>query len=164
MNLRVRSASASDETAISAVVLAAFGGTQGLEVSALVSALQVDATAKPVISLVAESDGLVIAHILLTKARLAGPCASAVAAILAPLAVHPGFQGRGVGGRLIREGREALRAAGCELLFVLGHPGYYPKHGFVVAGRNGFEAPYPIHRSTPMHGWFKHSSQAGSGR
>jgi len=49
-----------------------------------------------------------------------------------------------LGGFLIRAGLEASRATGYDLVFVLGHPGYYQKHGFVVAGINGFEAPYPI--------------------
>ena len=30
------------------------------------------------------------------------------------------------------------------MVFVLGHPMYYPKHGFCVAGKHGFDAPYPI--------------------
>ena len=31
-----------------------------------------------------------------------------------------------------------------KLVFVLGHPEYYPRFGFTPAGRLGFEAPYPI--------------------
>jgi putative acetyltransferase len=31
-----------------------------------------------------------------------------------------------------------------ELVFVLGHPDYYPRHGFVPAGVLGFEATYAI--------------------
>ena len=50
----------------------------------------------------------------------------------------------GVGGLLIREGLKRLSEAGVDLVFVLGHPGYYPKHGFQTAGVLGFEAPYPI--------------------
>ncbi len=148
VNLGVRKASASDQAAISEVFHAAFGGNQGGEVDQLVLALLADGTARPVISLVAEVDGRVVGHILFTKAGLEGCCAAASAAILAPLAVHPDHQGRGIGGRLIRAGLEASRAAGCDLVFVLGHPGYYPRHGFVVAGVNGFEAPYPI---APQH-------------
>jgi predicted N-acetyltransferase YhbS len=160
MNLRVRQALASDGTAIADVVLAAFGGVQGREINELVLALLADATAQPVISLVAEADGRVVGHILFTRARLEGACAKTCAAILAPLSVHPGYQGRGLGGRLIREGLEASGAAGCGLVFVLGHPGYYPKHGFVVAGLNGFEAPYPI---PPEHAdaWMVQELQPG---
>ena len=31
-----------------------------------------------------------------------------------------------------------------KLVFVLGHPEYYPRFGFTPAGRLGFGAPYPI--------------------
>ena len=64
--------------------------------------------------------------------------------ILAPLAVIPDKQSRGVGGRLIREGLRLLSESGVELVFVLGHPEYYPRHGFKPAGALGFEAPYSI--------------------
>ena len=31
-----------------------------------------------------------------------------------------------------------------ELVFVLGHPEYYPRYGFTPAGEQGFEAPNSI--------------------
>ena len=37
-----------------------------------------------------------------------------------------------------------LGECGVELVFVLGHPSYYPRFGFQPAGVLGFEAPYPI--------------------
>ncbi len=37
-----------------------------------------------------------------------------------------------------------MSESGVELVFVLGHPDYYPRHGFKPAGALGFEAPYPI--------------------
>jgi predicted N-acetyltransferase YhbS len=58
--------------------------------------------------------------------------------------VVPPAQKRGVGGALTRAGLAMLQAQGVELCFVLGHPSYYPRHGFVPAGELGFEAPYPI--------------------
>ena len=64
--------------------------------------------------------------------------------MLAPLAVHPDVQARGIGGRLVVEGLGRLKRAGVGLVFVLGHPGYYPRFGFIEAGANGFSAPYPI--------------------
>ncbi|NIP71638.1 MAG: N-acetyltransferase, partial [Gammaproteobacteria bacterium] len=65
-------------------------------------------------------------------------------AILAPLAVHPDHQGRGIGGSLVREGLARLKGAGVELVFVLGYPAYYAKLGLSPAGEKGFEAPHPI--------------------
>jgi putative acetyltransferase len=37
-----------------------------------------------------------------------------------------------------------LSESGVELVFVLGHPDYYPRYGFKPAGVLGYEAPYPI--------------------
>ena len=37
-----------------------------------------------------------------------------------------------------------LKKSGTELVFVLGHPNYYPRCGFIPAGAQGFEAPYHI--------------------
>ena len=65
-------------------------------------------------------------------------------AILAPLAVVPDAQGQGIGGALIEHGLSLLQRSGVGLVFVLGHPGYYPRHGFEPAGRLGFDAPFPI--------------------
>ncbi|MCP4699304.1 MAG: N-acetyltransferase, partial [Gammaproteobacteria bacterium] len=56
----------------------------------------------------------------------------------------PEAHSTGVGGRLIEEGLRQLKKSGVELVFVLGHPDYYPRSGFVPAGALGYEAPYPI--------------------
>ena len=52
---------------------------------------------------------------------------------LAPMAVWPAWQGRGVGSALVREGLAACRAAGHDVVVVVGHPAYYPRFGFVRA-------------------------------
>ena len=49
-----------------------------------------------------------------------------------------------MGSRLIEEGLRQLKAAEVDLVFVLGHPDYYPRCGFTPAGVLGFDAPYPI--------------------
>ena len=64
--------------------------------------------------------------------------------ILAPLAVIPEYQRQGIGGKLIGAGIDIISKTGVGLVFVLGHPGYYPRHGFKPAGVLGFKAPYPI--------------------
>ena len=101
-----------------------------------------DPTAQPCLSLLAVHEEQAVGHILFTRAEISN--SNIKASILAPLAVVPEFQGQGVGGQLIREGLERLAESGTELVFVLGHIGYYPRHGFSPAGVRGLEAPYPI--------------------
>jgi putative acetyltransferase len=66
------------------------------------------------------------------------------ASILAPLAVVPKAQRRGVGLALIRAGIEALTPLDVGLVFVLGHIDYYPRAGFRPALPFGLRAPYDI--------------------
>lgn len=143
-NIEVRQAVESDKQAISDTVITAFGDVQGQEIADLVSDLMKDAGAQPLLSLVATSGDNVIGHILFTNVRIDQSRRRVSSRILAPLSVNPEYQNRGIGGRLVREGLKQLKAAGVELVFVLGHPGYYPKYGFSAAGIKGFEAPYPI--------------------
>jgi putative acetyltransferase len=114
------------------------------EEAKLVLDLLNDPTARPLCSLLAVDKETAIGHILFTAARLQGSRADLWISILAPLAVIPEYQNQGVGGALIRHGLQNLQDAGVDLVFVLGHPGYYPHYGFKPAGELGFEASYPI--------------------
>lgn len=144
MDIKIRPTSDADMADISALLTTAFGADQGPEIAALVSDLLDDPSAHPLLSLAAIRNEHIIGYILFTHTRIAGSEPSVSSAILAPMAVHPDHQGRGVGGRLIAAGLKQLKAAGVDLVFVLGHPGYYPRYGFDPAGARGFEAPHPI--------------------
>ncbi|QBQ53116.1 GNAT family N-acetyltransferase [Nitrosococcus wardiae] len=144
MNLQVRKALESDRQSISIVVIAAFGTAQENEITDLIIDLLADPSAQPLLSLVATVNDHVVGHILFTNVRIKHSQRLVPSAILAPLSVHPEYQNQGIGGRLIKEGLKQLKAAGIELVFVLGHPGYYLKYGFSAAGIKGFDAPYPI--------------------
>ena len=122
----------------------AFGNEEGPKVAALVNNLLNDQSASPLLSLVAVENEKIIAHILFTKVSITQPAESVSAQILAPLAVHPDAQSKGIGGQLIKQGLNQLKKSGVELVFVLGHPDYYPRSGFIQAGALGFEAPFPI--------------------
>ena len=111
----------------------------------LVRDLLDDPSAKPLLSLLAFKNNRAVGHILFTKARLSGPQYTVSIVILAPLAIVPDAQKQGIGGKLIEHGLESLSNSRIDLVFVLGHPEYYPRYGFKPAGRLGFEAPYPIH-------------------
>lgn len=144
MNLQVRKALESDRQSISTVVIAAFGTAPGNEITDLITDLLADPSAQPLLSLVATVNDHVVGHILFTNARIKHSQRLVYSAILAPLSVHPEYQNQGIGGQLIKEGLKQLKAAGIELVFVLGHPSYYPRYGFSAAGIKGFDAPYPI--------------------
>lgn len=123
-------------------------------------------TVDPLVSLVAVSDGPVVGHILFSPVRVVpseAPPPSAVSKTaasktavktpvsetptlmaLAPMAVHPDRQRRGVGTRLVRAGRDACAARGVDALVVLGHPDYYPRFGFRPARGFGLTCPYDV--------------------
>jgi putative acetyltransferase len=113
------------------------------EEASLVDDLLGDPSARPVISLLAFDGSEAVGHILFSRVRII-PSAELSAALLAPLAVVPYAQNKGVGKALAEAGFELLNEAGVELVFVLGHPEYYPRFGFLPAGVRGFEAPFPI--------------------
>ena len=138
----IREAADSELNHVLCVERLAFGREEEAE---LVRELLKDPSAKPILSLLAFKDDLPVGHILFTKAHLE-PCQNPTIdlAILAPLAVVPDAQKQGIGGKLIKTGLELLSKSGVGLVFVLGHPEYYPKHGFQPAGCLGFETPYSI--------------------
>lgn len=144
MRIELRQAAAADFQAIADLALAAFGAAEGPQIVRLIGDLSADPTARPVLSLVAAASGRIVGHLLFSKVGIGPPGPDVAAAILAPLAVHPDFQSREIGGRLVAAGLRQLADAGIALVFVLGHPSYYPRAGFSAAGRKGFQAPYPI--------------------
>lgn len=139
--MRIDTASESDLQDVLLVERTAFGYDKEAE---LVNDLLNDPSAQPLLSLLAWENERPVGHILFTTAHLKETPDTPSIAILAPLAVVPDAQKQGVGGKLIERGLHLLSEAGVELVFVLGHPGYYPRHGFEPAGRLGLAAPYPI--------------------
>ena len=142
--IKFRLSNNADLPGLLAVHETAFGPDEGPEIVDLVVNLLKDPTAKPLLSLVATDENTIVGHILFTKVTITPHVKGLQAMLLAPLAVHPKTQNQGVGGSLIQEGFKRLTQSGVDLVFVLGHPEYYPKFGFQPAGERGFEAPYHI--------------------
>ncbi|HMP73760.1 MAG TPA: N-acetyltransferase [Kiritimatiellia bacterium] len=142
--MKIRNTTEADEPAIRRVHQAAFGAQEGNVVADLASALLHDPTASPFISLLAFEEEEPIGHVLFTRGQIAGEGRSMSVQLLAPLAVVPERQGQGAGTQLVRSGLKLLTGSGCDLVFVLGHPEYYPRFGFRPAEQHGFLAPYPI--------------------
>ena len=137
----IRETSDSDLNDVLAVEREAFGYDKEAE---LVRDLLADPSAKPSVSLPAFLDEQAVGHILFSAARLVGAANKVSISILAPLAIVPDAQKQGIGGKLIERGLSILAKSAVDLVFVLGHPDYYPRHGFHPAGKVGLEAPYPI--------------------
>jgi putative acetyltransferase len=111
----------------------------------LVKDLLCDPTARPCKSLLAFDKEKAVGHILLTKAAIEGHENEAQCMLLAPMGVVPEYQKRGIGLALIERAMETASRALVDLVFVLGHPDYYPRMGFKNdATALGFPPPYPI--------------------
>jgi len=141
MKLIIKNATDLDLNDLLRIEAEAFGHSKE---SNLVNDLLNDYSAKPLLSLIAIDNEEAIGHILFTKVRITGNEDALSAMILAPLAILPGAQGKGVGGELIKDALRKLSKSKVDLVFVLGYPEYYPRFGFKPAGVRGFEAPYPI--------------------
>lgn len=141
--MQVREARASDAGQIRDVHLAAFGD-EGPVVADLAMALIADESAKPVLVLVAVTGNGVVGSVIFSSVRIAGSAAGP-SFILAPLAVAPGMQRRGIGRQLVESGLVALRERGAEWVFVLGDPRYYSRFGFSAGHkvRAPHDLPYP---------------------
>jgi len=142
--LKIKKSTQSERQEILDIHQKAFGKEKGPVIAKLVDDLLDDKTAMPILSLVAMENDRIIGHILYTKATITNAEMPISAQILAPLAILPDEQKKGIGEKLINEGLKQLKESGTELVFVLGHPTYYPRCGFSPAGEQGFDAPYSI--------------------
>jgi len=93
----------------------------------------------PELSLVAKYNNKIIGHCMLTKVTINNHQGYLA---LAPVAVHPDFQGKSVGSQLIKE--SISRAKEYKGIVLLGHQDYYPRFGFVKASNYGIKCPFKV--------------------
>ncbi|HEV2747641.1 MAG TPA: N-acetyltransferase [Allosphingosinicella sp.] len=137
MSIAVRPAEARDASAIRAVHLAAFPDATEADLVG-----QLDKDGASVLSLVAEEDGEIVGHILMSRMRVEGDGRGFRALGIAPVAVVPERQRAGIGSALIREALARARDAGEQLVFLVGEPDYYRRFGFAAATAARFASPY----------------------
>jgi putative acetyltransferase len=136
--VQIRAERTEDLPGIRRVNEAAFGTRTEAD---LVDALR--ARAASVVSLVADVDGDVAGHILLSPVTLSSDPELFLFG-LAPMAVLPERQRQGIGGALVRAGLDAARQAAAAGVCVLGHAEYYPRFGFERASRFGIVSEYDV--------------------
>lgn len=132
MSAAIRSATPRDRDAILALVRQAFsrGERDGQEeVDIVVNTWKLEAAVEG-LELVAVEGGSVVGHVLTARGDLGGREAIAVA----PLAVLPSHQGRGVGSALMNELLDRAERARHPLVALLGNPAYYGRFGFEPSG------------------------------
>jgi putative acetyltransferase len=147
---------AGDEAAIRAVLEAAF---ETAEEAGLVDALRASGDLVPELCLVAECNGEVAGYIGFSRARLEGAAAAEgdggpEVLALAPMAVRPEVQNRGIGSELVAEALQRAEQTDYPLVVVLGHPDYYPRFGFDPASAYGIACPYD---GVPPEAWMAYT-------
>lgn len=121
----------------------------------LVDALRAEGALVPDLSLVAEQDGEVVGYIGFSRARLGAGGPEILA--LAPMAVIPDRQNRGIGYDLVADALRRAEDTPYPLIVVLGHPDYYPRFGFDPASAYGVECPY---EGVPPEAWMAYTLPA----
>ena len=99
--------------------------------------------AQPHVSLVAEANGVIVGHIMFSPVSLPGHLGLRIMG-LAPMAVAPEHQRKGIGSALVRAGLEECKQLGFGAVVVLGHPAYYPRFGFSSSARFGIGCEYDV--------------------
>lgn len=137
--ITIRSERPDDVDVIAEVVEAAFASPVEAR---LVAALRGSDDFLPDLSLVAELDGRIVGHVMISYATLQDGDVQHRVASLAPLAVAPDVQGRGIGSALVHE-VTARGSRGEPLVVLQGDPGYYRRFGFEQS------VPLGIHLTLP---------------
>ncbi len=133
---------ASDRAGVALVNIRAFGRDNEAR---LVRAIRGSNYFIPELSLVAVAGSAIVGHILFSAIHIQGDDGGEHRALaLAPMAVDPGYQRNGIGGRLIDAGLARARALGHGAVIVLGHPEYYPRFGFQPAGLWHVRPPFSV--------------------
>lgn len=138
----VRTCRAEDLGAVDDVLAEAFAPDD--RPAALVRALRSSPARMPAFELVAELDGRLVGHVVLSRVHVVDAAkARHVALALSPLSVRAAVQRTGIGTALVLEALARSDAAGEPLVTVEGHPSFYPRLGFLLARELGVTMALP---------------------
>ncbi|ELY66004.1 GNAT family N-acetyltransferase [Natronococcus jeotgali] len=131
------------------------GESEGKLIGDLVSNFMAETDSKNLNIFMATEGGEIIGCVIFS--RLSSEEAQVNAFLLSPVAVHPDYQGEGIGQKLISFGHDELEKNGVGLVFTYGDIGFYSKVGYEKISEEGVEAPLEL--SHP-EGWLAQSLAA----
>lgn len=139
--MQIRLASQPDKDAVRRIHLGAFAQGENESIAKLAAAL-LDHD-EGVFSLVAVEDAAIVGHVAFSPVTSRSG-QRRIGFILAPLAVLPENQSRGVGSQLVRSGIEECARRHARVILVYGDPRYYGRFGFAAESATRFVPPYPL--------------------
>lgn len=141
MEIQIRSETSDDFVAINNLLEKAFGQPNE---AGLVDNFRKSDSFIPELALVAQQSNQIIGHIVFTHIHIETKTnnKNIPALALAPMAVIPAMQNKGIGSALVRKGLILCREVGHQIVIVLGHEKYYPKFGFLPASKYNITPPF----------------------
>jgi len=139
-DLRIRPESQDDHDAIAVVVAEAFNSTLEAE---LVAAIRSSPEYVPELALVAEIEGEVVGHVMVSWTGLQDGEVVQAIQHLSPLAVAPAHHRRGIGAALVTTVTSAARDRGAPFVILEGNPRYYSRFGFEPSAAYGITMSLP---------------------
>lgn len=136
----IRAEQPEDRDAVTAVVSTAFDSA---EHGQLVDAIRASRHFIAELSLVAERDGEIVGHVMISHAELHDGEAAHRVVTLSPLAVRPDRQRQGIGSALVRDVVAEAERLGEPLVLVEGDPRFYARFGFEPAAPHGIAFTLP---------------------
>ena len=97
-----------------------------------------------IISIVAIDDTKIIGHILFSPVTIESNESIIPVLGLAPMAVLPEYQRKGVGSKLVEMGLNECLKKDYKAVVVLGYPKYYPRFGFVPSVEYNIRSEYDV--------------------
>ena len=114
----------------------------------LLDALRASWAWDPELSIVAELNSRICAHVLFGRAVLDAPSELVDVLVLSPVGVRPDLQHQGIGTAMISQAlNQIVRARPEQAIFLEGNPKYYARFGFEINGSPFVEDGIP---HTPM--------------
>lgn len=138
-NIAIRREQSADYQATEALALAAFD--PDTRVAELVRRLRASNSLISELNLVAQVEGIVVGHIMFSRARITS---GHDLALLSPLGVLPAYQRQHIGSALMQHALAWLEASSYPVVVLEGVPSYYPRFGFVPAQPLGIDPPFNL--------------------